>query len=507
MVSKPNTFLTLLLLITLCNTDQPEGMYLVSKYPDVPAILPEEFIQGSRADLELVTNKFVEQYNSDVGDEYAREWENFRDNVAPQNDSVEDWVKDHPLHVPFHDTLVRGDPVNVPMIESNEALRDKARQGTRNRPRKSKPLDYLQWSRRGETKSKRDPSSKFPNIVVEGPPGIERYSVPVHCRASHDPGHKLSTAGLHLPPISHSKDVEVVPTQMTLAEAESEIMSATMEESDEDRKRSSEASTEDASSHGDDSDASTDSDIEVNDWVTCRGPHHIPRYYCARDCVGNTFTVPDNMLKKASFGAKCPHGKVHSIVRKVGAQPNDVYFKIYNHMEHPDAPPPEDSEDFCYVPCTSFMSSDINRRMMCWDQSYRKPVQRKEREKKRTWAMEPARRALYDEASGDDSNSEVRHPRKLRSGRLIKSQEEDIVEEEEASGPILPSPVPVAPRRNYSRHSTAVSLPPIHLQRENIRKKLVSKGVLPGIQKASPDHVELSDLSSESESDSSSDEN
>ena len=47
----------------------------MSKYPDVPAILREEFIQGSRADLELVTNKIVEQYNSDVGDEYAREWE------------------------------------------------------------------------------------------------------------------------------------------------------------------------------------------------------------------------------------------------------------------------------------------------------------------------------------------------------------------------------------------------------------------------------------------------
>ena len=128
-------------------------MYVLSSYPEAASIEPEPCVQGSRAELEDVTRKFREEYNSDAGLEYAKEWEEFRDNIA-QNDSVEDWVRTHPLYVPFHDTLVRGAPVFVPDAPGEDT---RAHPCPRNRSRKSKPLDYVTWSRRGEEKDSKDP--------------------------------------------------------------------------------------------------------------------------------------------------------------------------------------------------------------------------------------------------------------------------------------------------------------------------------------------------------------
>jgi hypothetical protein len=158
-------------------------MYILSEYPDalLCPIKPEEFIQGSRELLENITSRFCESYNTDVGLEYAKEWEHFRDHVAPQSDSVEEYVQSHPLHIPFHDALTRGGPVRVPSAV-NETRDRCAHELIKNRPRKSRPLDYVSWSRRGQQKRTDDPSSLMPNVVIEGPPGIERFSVPVQCR-------------------------------------------------------------------------------------------------------------------------------------------------------------------------------------------------------------------------------------------------------------------------------------------------------------------------------------
>lgn len=479
-------------------------MYVLQSFPTATAIAPEEFIQGSRAELEDVTRRFCEQYNSDVGVDYAREWEDFRDNIAPQSDSVQEWVKDHPLHIPFHDTLVRGAPLRI-TTDPGDALRERTLTCAHNRPRKSKPLDYVTWSRRGQSKIPSNPSSKFPNVVVEGPPDVERYSVPVHCKKSKHADRHLSTSGIRLPPISR-KDISIVPTEMTLAEAESEILSSTTGADF----NSGDASSSEASS-GSDTD-STDSDVEVNDWVTCHGPHHIPRYYCARDCVGNTFTVPEKLLVKAPFGDKCPTGKVHSIVRKAGADSNDVYFKFYNHVKYPDEPPPEDSDDYCYVPCTTFMSSDVNKRKMNWDKSYRQTAQTKApRQKKKIWAYEPKKRALFDDGSDEETDEVLRKPRKLRSGRTLDRKDDTAEEEGAALNSADPSDTDTPPvsvpssRRQRRSHSSVVSLPPVHVQREDLRQRLVNKGILQDRPaKDEEEDVELSECtssSSESEND------
>jgi hypothetical protein len=450
-------------------------MYLLNTFPTAHTIEPEPFVQGSRAELEDVTRKFCEEYNSDAGLDYAKEWVHFRDNDAPQNDSVDDWVRTHPLHVPFHDTLVRGAPVYVSDVPKDGMC---APPVARNRPRKSKPLDYVTWSRRGEDKDSKDPCLKFPNIVVEGLPGIERFSVPVHCRSSSNSDNTLSTSGCRLPPLATDSDVRVDAVHI------SNTCSAAATTGDV-------VKTDSGSEHSDEDDEYTDSDTDVNGWVTCRGTHDIPKYYCARDCVGNTFTVPKKFLTKAHFGDKCPRGKIHSIVRKVGAESNDVYFKFYNHVHFPEEPPSEDSDEYCYVRCVDFMSSSVNRRMMEWDKSYRESVQAKAPRKKRDfWAYENVGPALYDKEPDVDVNS----GRKLRSTRLrrdaspsLNTIEDDEDREDCKSDPGDTSAAISAvalppPSSSRSTRQSATSLPSMDVQnaqlRHNIRTKLVQKGIL-----------------------------
>ena len=67
----------------------------------------------------------------------------------------EEWNEANPVHIPFRDTLLRGDPVNR--------------------------------SRWGETKLSSDPSTVILDVVVEGSLGIERFAVPVTCTSSKVP--------------------------------------------------------------------------------------------------------------------------------------------------------------------------------------------------------------------------------------------------------------------------------------------------------------------------------
>ena len=291
-------------------------MFLLQSFPETDDIPLEEFIQGSRADLEEVTRRFCEEYNTDTGSQYAQEWEYFRDHIAPQSDSVEEYNKNNPIHIPFKSTLLRGEPLSVSIPEVS--AKSYACSTERDRPRKSEPLDFVQWSRRGKSKSNDDPSLHVPNIVIEGPPGIERFSVPVYCKSKKSPDTNqeltVDVSGLRLPPLSRTGMVSAIDS-------------------------SADPKNIEASSDGSD-DEDTNSDEDINGWVTCRGNHDIPKYFCARDCVGNTFHVPEKFLSKAFFSSKCPVGKIHSIVRKVGAQSNDVFFKFYNHIKYPDGPPP-----------------------------------------------------------------------------------------------------------------------------------------------------------------------
>ena len=474
-------------------------MFLLNSFPNANRISPEEFIDNSRADLEEVVKIFCEQYNSDTGVAYAQEWIDFRDNIAPQSDSVHDWLVDHPLHIPFHDTLVRGAPVFVPVKDVPHEY-DKCVAPTlrRDRSRKSRVLDYVQWSRRGKTKSATDPSNIVPNIVCEGPVGVEHFSVPVHCKSSKvSVAQSLINHGARLPPI---KRTESAPT-------------SSVDEPDDIR-----IEGEPDVQQNDNSDASEETDSEndcVNEWVTCRGKHYIPRHYCARDCVGNKFTVPKKYIEKASFGKKCPHGTIHSIVRKVGAEPNDIFFKVYNHVQYPDGPPPEESDDFCFVKCTHFMSSSLPKRMMIWDKQNEDKAAPKKvtREKRSHWQIEEAKPAQFDVPLEVD----VHAKRKLRSGRVVADSihsspiatssdtVQDVLREDADVNSDKGEPV------GDSRHSTGSSKQPLRerlhrlpVNREHLSRKIHHSLVKKGLREEEP-KIELSDFSSSNSDGSDSD--
>ena len=176
------------------------------------------------------------------------------------------------------------------------------------------------------------PASTVPNVVVQGPPGIERFSVPVTCKSGkHSVAASLDdSSGFRLPPLSNGSSDESPPSCISVPAVQEDI-NANAEENDSDE------------------DEDTDSDDEDDHgWVTCRGRHYIPRYAYAADSVGHTFYVPRAYMKKAFFANKCRVGKLHSIVRKRGADENDVYFKIYNHAEYPKEPPPENSNGLLF---------------------------------------------------------------------------------------------------------------------------------------------------------------
>ena len=468
---------------------------------DIPL---EPFIQGSRNDLEVVARKFCEEYNSDAGAAFAKEWENFRDHVAPQSDSVEEWNEVNPVHIPFRDTLLRGDPVRVRPLSNVEAEEhygaSRQKEGLRvDRPRKSVPLDYVNWSRWGETKPSSDPSTLIPNVVVEGSLGIERFSVPVTCKSSKVPvsASLVPSSGVRLPPLK----VVTAPT----VDLSSSSSSASVNIPSGDVSGSVDDTQEDNLE-----DEDTDSDIEDDrGWVTCRGVHNIPRYYCARDCVGNTFTVPHNLLQKAFFADKCPVGKIHSIVRKRGADANDVFFKFYNHEEYPEEPPPDDSDAYCFIKCTDFMSSSTAVRMMNWDSKYRERAKPKKPRKKRShWAMEPTRPALFDE----DSHVDIHGARKLRSGKRIATEAPPVTESDQEQ--LMREDVPVVQTETnaaapVSTRSSSRTLPPLnipdhvthrHRLRYEINRKLVARGLKPA-----EEDVLLSDMSCSDESSSDSD--
>jgi hypothetical protein len=432
-------FVTLLMLYYI---GTPAGMYVLKTFPEDTIIQPEAFIQGSRELLEDVTSKFCTTYNTDVGIAYANEWIDFRDNVAPQSDSVEEWVQTHPLHIPFHDALTRGGAVHVSAIVDNP--REQCAHILKNRPRKSCPLDYISWSRRGQQKRTDDPSLLLPNVVVEGPLGIDRFSVPVQCRPSKiSVASSIASSNVRLPPLIVSAGTAIV----------------------DDASASASINEEHDNSESDAGSECTDSDKEeVDGWVVCHGTHNISMYGCARDCVGNTFTVPKQYMQKAFFSETCEFGKIHSIVRKAGAEDNDIYFKFYNHVDYPDDPPSDDSDCYCYVPCVDFMSSSVNRRKMEWDKSYYNKEKKKvqaPREKRSFWQMENVAPALFDQ----ELDVDVSCGRILRSGRAAASDTGDLVSLSSSSSSSSSSASPTSlPTNSFSASSPAL-LPPIRQSR------------------------------------------
>ena len=93
----------------------------------------------------------------------------------------------------------------------------------------------------------------------------------------------------------------------------------------------------------------TDEESEVCGWLTCKSRHILPQYGDPAVLIGRTFTVMERYKGKATFASKCPHGKVHSVVRQPvvdeeSTEGAEVYFKIYDHTKHRRKAPSPESE-------------------------------------------------------------------------------------------------------------------------------------------------------------------
>ena len=90
----------------------------------------------------------------------------------------------------------------------------------------------------------------------------------------------------------------------------------------------------------------TDEESDVRGWVTCKSHCYVNKYGDPQVLVGRTFTLSKDFGKKAAFAEKCPHGKLHSVVRRQlegdeSAKNAELYFKIYNHQLHRKIPSPD----------------------------------------------------------------------------------------------------------------------------------------------------------------------
>lgn len=100
---------------------------------------PESFVEGSRDQLERITEKLVSTFKNTLPN-IAAEWIDFRDNIAPQSDDVDEWCSRNELHVPFYDILFGNGKVQC--TTANVSARQQAV------GRRSTPLDSVQWSRK-----------------------------------------------------------------------------------------------------------------------------------------------------------------------------------------------------------------------------------------------------------------------------------------------------------------------------------------------------------------------
>jgi hypothetical protein len=146
----------------------PAGMYLLSKFP-TDNIKPENFIAGSRDELEKVLKRVSNHYTPRpnvlhnplqhtlgvtptlFGDEIVAEWVHFVENIAPLSDDVNEYCATHPLHIPLRDRLFNQlGPIVVPATVNAKIVQ----------LTQTKTLDSVQWSRRGFRRNSNHISNK-----------------------------------------------------------------------------------------------------------------------------------------------------------------------------------------------------------------------------------------------------------------------------------------------------------------------------------------------------------
>ena len=147
--------------------EAPAGMFVLQRFP-TGELLPEPFVEGSRATLEHVTKRVISHFspitksnNQPVqplvgssirryGDLIVAEWTNFTDNIAPVSDDAAEYCRENPFHVPLLDVLF-GDACATSLFTQPAAKSVVPVTDTR-------ATDSVNWSRRGQKRSKGDPA-------------------------------------------------------------------------------------------------------------------------------------------------------------------------------------------------------------------------------------------------------------------------------------------------------------------------------------------------------------
>jgi hypothetical protein len=405
----------------------PEGMCILTEFPDSLPVA-EEFVVGSHQLLHNVTHKMLHKFSSDASKSIHDEWRHFRDHIAPQSDSVHEYIANVPLHIPlraelFESRLRLEDVIASRIVELHKEWGD--------RSRKSIPLDYVQTSAR--KKQRGDPALLHPSMIVDGPPG-ETYSVPVYCAEPHHRRRKGAPAV--------APDDVVEPSSPAVAETTSGAIlvsrvAAIAEDND------SAGESHDSSS----SDGATDSDaVDDDGLVMCHTPRALPHNYGnPLGFIGWKFKVIPKYAHKADYAAKCSDGVITAVVRPPGAGDDyeKLLFKCYNYTTMSEEPPSH-SDAWVYVPCTQFLSSSEPRRMMKWVREKRN-TEHPHTEKKQNWEYTLAPPdGLYDKLersnmlSDEDMNAGTRTRRQRQEAKLARCRARNS----RRSAVVIPGPPP-----------------------------------------------------------------
>jgi hypothetical protein len=119
-----------------------DGMHVMTSLPtEYPT--PYPFVEGSREVLDAVLVKIRSEYQVNHAD-VVMDWNIWAGEVAPKSDSVDEYIRDHPLVFPLGDILFSDKPVDPAVVEpwgdENSIIRNLERMRT---------TDCVKWSRWG----------------------------------------------------------------------------------------------------------------------------------------------------------------------------------------------------------------------------------------------------------------------------------------------------------------------------------------------------------------------
>ena len=121
-----------------------DGMYILTSLPDgTRQFIPQPFVEKSRAMLVKIVSKMETQFGRIPG--VTKEWEDWRDNIAPQSDCASEYCQLLPLDIPFADELFSGSSVNSAKLVAPRVARSR-----QNAPPQYETTNSVVWKNRGD---------------------------------------------------------------------------------------------------------------------------------------------------------------------------------------------------------------------------------------------------------------------------------------------------------------------------------------------------------------------